>query len=171
VPEWIASQRRQCGVDSRYADPAQLGSDRWAALIGARARTTEACIVVNTGTAATIDALSGAGEFLGGLIVPGPDLMAEALAQGTARLGRQAGQYERFPSNTQNAICTGAIQALCGAIERMQANVRDHAGQSAGLPRLFMSGGGAAELVPHLRQMPEYVPALVLEGLIVIAQE
>ena len=68
----------------------------------------------------TIDALTADGEFLGGLILPGPELMAEALATGTAGLPRQPGQFEVFPTSTANAIFSGALQAVCGAIERIE---------------------------------------------------
>ena len=58
-PQWVVSRREQCGVVSRYAVPEQLGADRWAALIGAHVRHAGACVVVNAGTAVTIDALDG----------------------------------------------------------------------------------------------------------------
>src|SRR5690606_36569888 len=78
-PVWVAGRRQQCGVTSRYDDPEQLGPDRWAALIGARHQAAGACLVVNAGTAMTVDALSAGGEFLGGVIVPGFELMHQAL--------------------------------------------------------------------------------------------
>ncbi|MFO5197633.1 type III pantothenate kinase, partial [Salmonella enterica subsp. enterica serovar Typhimurium] len=61
TPEFIASCADQCGVRSGYDDPAQLGVDRWAALIGARRLCDGACLVVNAGTALTVDALSDEG--------------------------------------------------------------------------------------------------------------
>ncbi|WP_255377116.1 type III pantothenate kinase [Sulfuriferula sp. AH1] len=65
----IRSTTRQCGVSNHYKHPAQLGSDRWAALIGAHQLGARTALVVTAGTALTVDALH-AGEFLGGLIAP-----------------------------------------------------------------------------------------------------
>jgi type III pantothenate kinase len=64
---WIRSAAAQCGVRNSYAKPAQLGCDRWAALIGARHVHRGAAVVVNAGTALTVDALSADGVFVGGL--------------------------------------------------------------------------------------------------------
>jgi type III pantothenate kinase len=168
VPEWIVSRRSQCGVRSRYADPAQLGTDRWAALVGARAKFAEPCVVVDAGTAVTVDALSASGEFLGGLILPGLELMAASLARGTARLGREAGRVEAFPTSTADAIASGAVQAVCGAIDRTRAAL-----QAAGeaVPHVVLSGGAAPLLAAHLAPPVSLVPTLVLDGLIAMARE
>jgi len=164
---WIASRASQCGVISGYADPGQLGTDRWAALVGAHARFVEPCLVVNAGTAITIDALAADGRFLGGLILPGIELMAAALASGTAGLPYQAGEFEALPTSTANAIHSGALQAVCGAIERMQQAMRA-AGHEP--PRVVLSGGAAHVVAPRLIPPPTLAPSLVLEGLIEIAR-
>ncbi|MEK7876609.1 MAG: type III pantothenate kinase, partial [Pseudomonadota bacterium] len=57
APRWIKSARAQCGVRNSYDDPAQLGCDRWAALIGARRLCGGPAVVVDAGTALTADAL------------------------------------------------------------------------------------------------------------------
>lgn len=166
-PEWVVSRREQCGVVSRYAVPEQLGADRWAALIGARARHAGACVVVNAGTAITIDALSPAGEFLGGLILPGPELMAQALAAGTAGLPLQAGEFEIFPTSTANAIFTGALQAACGAIERVE---RDLAARGHPERQIVVSGGSGELVAARLGRPSTLAPSLVLEGLVAMAR-
>jgi type III pantothenate kinase len=165
-PEWVVSRREQCGVVSRYAVPEQLGADRWAALIGARVRHAGACVVVNVGTAVTIDALTPAGEFLGGLILPGPELMADALATGTAGLPRRPGEFEVFPTSTANAIFSGALQAVCGAIERTGRGL-----VAAGHPepQIVMSGGSGDLVASRLDRPVMLAPNLVLEGLVAIA--
>ena len=163
---WIHSQASECGVTNGYAEPGQLGSDRWAALVGAHAKFAQACVVVNAGTAVTVDALTAEGRFLGGLILPGPELMAQALASGTAGLPRQSGRFEAFPTGTANAIHSGALQAVCGAIERMQTAM---SAAGHGPPRVVISGGGAEAVLALLPNAPTLVPGLVLEGLIVIA--
>ncbi len=167
-PRWIAATGAQCGVLSRYDDPSQLGADRWAALIGARQLVSGSCLVVNAGTAMTVDALSGQGEFLGGIIVPGFDLMHEALASNTAGLSSGRGSFSAFPRSTPDAITSGALQALCGSVERMCAAMK---AEGHGEPNLLIGGGAAKLVAQHLGRAVRIVDKLVLEGLVRIAQE
>ena len=117
-PRFIVAQALQCGVRNAYEIPAQLGCDRWAALIAAWQLQQRACLVVNCGTATTLDALSAHGEFLGGLILPGISLMQSSLIGATAQLRTATGSFNSFARNTADALLSGAIQASCGAIER-----------------------------------------------------
>lgn len=165
-PAWIASRKQQCGVVSSYHEPEQLGADRWAALIGAWHRFHGPCIVVGAGTTVTVDALSGEGVFLGGLIIPGFDLMRESLAHNTAQLKLQDGDYHYFPDNTANAIMSGAINALCGAVERMLRFMQE---TGEVMPCVALSGGAAGLLEHRLNARVEVVDNLVLEGLLRIA--
>lgn len=173
-PLWVQGRARQCGVRSGYADPAQLGADRWAALIAAWKLFHTACLVVNAGTTVTIDALAdedadgGEGVFLGGCIVPGTDLMRHALARGTAQLALRDGAFYYFPDNTADAIMSGATNAVIGAIERM-CNYMQESGQ--GTPLVVISGGAAPTLRPRLHLRTEFVDNLVLEGLLEIGRE
>ena len=84
--EWIKSQPEGFGVRNSYLDPARLGADRWAALVGARALHAGAALVVTSGTATTADVLDAGGVFQGGAILPGLDLMRMSLARDTAQL-------------------------------------------------------------------------------------
>jgi len=165
-PRFIASRGVQCGVRSSYEDPAQLGCDRWAALIGAWRLSPRASLVVNAGTAMTVDALSGEGLFVGGVIAPGLDLMRRALDRHTAALRYQPGEVRFFPGNTGDAIMSGAAHALAGAIERM-ANFLREAGEES--VHVMLSGGDAAWLRPLLALETVHVENLVLEGLAAIA--
>jgi type III pantothenate kinase len=167
-PQFIVSQAAQCGVRSSYEQPAQLGCDRWAALLGARHLFPGASLVVNAGTALTVDALTDDGLFLGGIIVPGLDLMRRALDAYTAALRWQPGEVRFFPSNTGDAIMSGAVHALAGAIERMATFMRE-SGQDP--LRVLLSGGAAERLRALIALETVAVDNLVLEGLITIAQE
>jgi len=167
-PEFIGSRAQQCGVRSCYDDPAQLGCDRWAALVGARRLYPGACLVVNAGTATTVDALCEDGLFLGGIIVPGIELMRSALAAHTAGLPLQSGEVRYFPANTGDAIMSGAAHASCGAIERLAAFMHE-SGQ--GPVRVILSGGGAELIRPLLALDTSVVEYLVLEGLAAMAEE
>jgi type III pantothenate kinase len=168
VARWIVSARTQCGVRNSYADPVQLGCDRWAALIGAWRLFGGPALVVDAGTALTVDALTVDGVFLGGIIMPGAELMYRALAANTAALKPRPGKFNIFPTATGDAIVSGAVDALCGAIERM-ARFVEESGQAA--PRCILSGGGVSLIAPHLNLEVKVVDNLVLEGLLTIARE
>jgi type III pantothenate kinase len=162
------SEAQQLGVVNGYRDARQLGSDRWAALVGAHALGKADKLVVNAGTALTIDALAADGHFLGGLIVPGPALMRSSLDRGTAGLRLTQGVFRDFPAGTADAITSGAIQACAGAIERMGALM---AARGGGPARVLLSGGAAAELAPHLPIVHAIHENLVLDGLVLIARD
>ncbi|MGB9493752.1 MAG: type III pantothenate kinase [Azonexus sp.] len=146
------------GVVNQYENPAQLGVDRWCALIGARALSAAPCVVVMAGTATTIDTLDGEGRFLGGLILPGLDLMHRSLARDTAALPLAAGTYSMHPRCTDDAIVSGCIEALVGAIERAVARLGSGA-------ECLLSGGAANVLGRYLDVPHRTVGNLVLEGL------
>ncbi len=155
---WLTSSAAACGVSNGYDNPQQLGADRWAALIGARALHAGPCLVVMAGTATTIDALDDNGLFCGGLILPGLSLMRAALARNTADLPHAAGQFKARPTNTDDAIVSGALHATLGAIERL----RDTLDQDV---LCLLSGGAAAELAAHFGGPYRLIDNLVLEGL------
>jgi type III pantothenate kinase len=158
------ARNRQCGVTNAYSDPGQLGADRWAALIGARHLHAGACLVVNAGTATTIDLLGGDGVFRGGAIVPGAELMKWSLEEKTAGLARAPGRFAAEPRNTADAIETGCTLAQVGAIERMFARLEPGA-------VCLLSGGAAASLSGRLGVPLRVVENLALEGLARIAAE
>lgn len=155
---WLTGSAAACGVKNGYDRPQQLGADRWAALIGARALHAGPAVVVMAGTATTVDALDAQGLFRGGLILPGLALMRAALARNTADLPHAAGHYRAQPTNTDDAIVSGAIHATLGAIERIHATLGEDA-------LCLLSGGAAHELAPHLGLSFRLIDNLVLEGL------
>ncbi len=161
-PLWLHGEAERCGVRSRYDRPEQLGPDRWAALVAARAVHTGPCLVVNAGTATTIDMLSGDGLFLGGAISPGIDLMRFVLHEHTGRLPIQEGSFRDAPRNTLDAIETGCRHAQAGAVERMHRAM-------GGNPLCIVSGGAGRPLLDLLPLPSRYIENLVLDGLARIA--
>lgn len=159
-PEWVRGAKELCGVKSRYDRPEQLGPDRWASLIAARAlEPGRNCLVVNAGTCTTIDLLTGEGEFAGGLILPGIDLMRFVLHESTGSLPLQAGAFTAAPRNTLDAIESGCRHAQAGAVERMYRSI-------GGKGPVIVSGGGGQALIERLDELRcRYVENLVLEGL------
>lgn len=167
-PIWITALEYQCGVRNYYANPSLLGSDRWAALIAAWELKRQGCLVVDVGTAMTVDTLSDKGEFLGGIIVPGLELMKKTLATNTTLLQPQEGKFCDYPDSTSDAIQSGAIQALVGAIERMTTLLTIKLGHA---PECIITGGGSQQLVSQFNMNTIVVNNLVLEGLVLIANE
>jgi type III pantothenate kinase len=168
VPVWLQSLPSQCGVTNGYEHPGKLGVDRWCALIGARHLQSGACLVVGTGTATTVDMLSADGHFLGGLILPGFELMKRSLSENTAALPFAEGAYVAQPRNTADAIETGVLHAQAGAIERMAARLREL--NAAGKPPACLISGGAAPIIAAALGIPyRVVDHLVLEGVARIA--
>jgi type III pantothenate kinase len=164
---WVTASAFAHGVRSHYRNPGQLGVDRWMALIGARQLHPGPNVVVLSGTALTVDALTAEGDFLGGLIAPGLRAMMEALAVTTAGVKITSGDYEVFPTETRHAVATGAIAAALGCI----SHVRKHMAEGGhGAAKVLLSGGAAAVLAPHVAQPVVTVENLVLEGLLTVAQ-
>lgn len=159
----VRSEAARCGVSNLYRHPGQLGVDRWCALIGARGLSRTAAIVVMAGTATTIDTLDADGNFLGGLILPGGELMRRALAVDTAALPFANGSHADYPRCTDDAIVTGCIEAQVGAIERAWQRLGN-------IDKVcLLSGGNAASLAPHLGIRWRSVANLPMEGLLRLA--
>jgi type III pantothenate kinase len=164
-PLWLRAEAERCGVRNRYERPEQLGPDRWAALIAARALHSGPCLVVNAGTATTVDMLTADGTFIGGCILPGVELMRFVLHEHTGRLPMSDGAHRETPRNTLDAIETGCRHAQAGAVERMYRVFRD-----IELNPLCIVSGGAGRVVVDQFAMPRrYVENLVLDGLAHIA--
>lgn len=163
------TERESCGVTNSYRQPRRMGVDRWVAMIGAFAELQAACLVVDAGTAVTLDALDDDGRHLGGQILPGAALMAEALTQGTSdipkthRTPRTSTGREMFASDTGGAVAHGALNAVVGAVERAQDVL-----QEEGLdPWVVLTGGDASRILGSLDEglEPMHRPNLVLNGL------
>lgn len=170
---WIRSESEGHGLRNHYAPPESLGSDRYAALVGATRRFHRDCVVVNVGTAITADILTGDGQFLGGCIAPGPDLMRKSLYSATAGISPMAGDWQDFPSTTGAGVATGVAQALLGVAQGMRERLAVLRGGEFGvvLPAVVLGGGARQWLRPLLRGEVFEVDELVLEGLAWIARD
>lgn len=165
-------------IKNGYADHGQLGADRWAAMIGAwepqgDGQAANDLVVVDAGTAVTIDLLRADGQHLGGVILAGLQLAEAALGGETADIedfsARSPGPGEEawYGRSTAEAVSRGAAFSLCAAIDRA---IDGFPGRSADRPpRLLLTGGDADRLLPGLRASAELRPLLVLEGLAKLA--
>ena len=167
---FLTASEQACGVKNGYAETAKLGADRWAALVAAWQRTKHATVVVNAGTAITIDVLDEKGSFLGGSIMPGLRLMHESLSGNAAQLTLGEGVSKNFPNNTQDAMATGSLNAVAGAIGIMLKRLEKQCGW---LPKLILSGGDAFRIADALKLNLKQViimENLVLQGLVLLAK-
>ncbi|MBR9813369.1 type III pantothenate kinase [bacterium] len=160
----VQSRSKQLGVRCAYADPTRLGVDRWMVVLAAAARKTN-CLIVDAGTACTIDAVDATGQHLGGLILPGVRLARSALNQ---RTNFQADDVATDPlpvlgDDTNPAVTLGAVHALLGAIDRVCAGL-DWADFDG-----LLTGGEASVLAPHLGATWVQQPDLVLQGVARVA--
>ena len=171
--KWSLDLRRfsarpaQGGVTNTYEVPAQLGADRWAALIAARARTTGAACVVNCGTATTVDALDARGVFRGGVILPGLTLQRTSLLQYTHAIRAVDGSASScLALNTADAVAAGTVFGLAGAVDRI---LGEQAAVVGGNVSILLTGGDAHKLQVLLRHQGQLAPDLVLEGVVRLA--
>lgn len=158
----LAASPACCGVTNSYEVPAQLGADRWAALIGARARTSTAVCVIDCGTAVTVDALAASGDFRGGVILPGLALLRMSLQQRAQGIRDIEGKAESCLANsTADGVAAGTLFGLAGAIDRC---LEEQAAAMQAEPVFFITGGDAPLLQTRLRHATLLMPDLVLEG-------
>ena len=169
--EWLSSMPQALGIRNHYRRPEEHGSDRWFNALGSRRFTQNACVVVSCGTAITTDALTEDNHYLGGTIMPGFHLMKEAMALKTANLNRPIGKVYPFPTTTPNAIASGMMDAVCGALMMMHGRLKDKTGEGKPVD-IIITGGGAARVVQALPEsfvhdnQVKIVDNLVIHGLL-----
>lgn len=168
LPEYVSATTEACGVSNGYRKPAQLGVDRWLALIGVRHLrdiTGRSACVVGCGTAVTVDVLSVEGHHVGGWIAPGLVLMREQLTQRVAGLSAGVGVVpcvDGFGRETAEAVTAGTRQAAAGLVMQALPLAERLLGHA---PVCVLTGGDANELLPLLQCEAYLAPDLVLYGL------
>lgn len=158
------------GVRTLYQDPNKLGADRWAAILGARVLSNANTLIVNTGTASTIDMLGGNGLHYGGWILPGLSLMQESLQSNTAQLplavrADTLDSQSGFGITTDDAITGGCDAAQIGAILRATQLAKE---MHHPIERIWLDGGNAKILAAQMKNLsPEQaLPVEPIEGLV-----
>lgn len=166
---WETASAEALGVRNHYLVPAQMGVDRWLSVLAAHRLCGDDVVVACAGTALTVESLTREGDYLGGMILPGYALMLSSLAQNTAQLDQPAGVWAEFPRCTEDALASGALEAMAGAIERARARLAAHTGRA--LPSVLVTGGDATR-IGHLLACPaRIVDNLVLLGLLEVADK
>lgn len=159
-PQFIRVEASYRGLVNGYAEPLRLGVDRWLAMLGAWVEMQDACLVVDAGTALTVDAIAADGRHLGGIIAAGVATSAGAVLGAT-----------RFPTrtvppqadaglglDTESCVRQGALLSVLGAVDRVAALLPGARG--------YLCGGDGALLLPHLPGRWLLRPHLVMEGML-----
>ena len=122
------------GMDIRTEHPREVGPDRIANAIAAIEHCGSPVIVIDVATALTIDVVGSAGEYLGAIIAPGPEVSLDALTGRAARLGpidlSPAPEPPAIAGSTADAIRTGIINGAIGMIEGLVARIRAERGHA-----------------------------------------
>jgi len=156
--ERVSVARYQQHLPTRY-EVEQLGVDRWLAMLACQARCDGGFLVVDCGTAITLDLVSAAGTHTGGYILPGFGLMRDALLQATAiQVPETTAPAAGLATDTASAITRGAYASVVALIEKLLA-------QAEAETALFIGGGNARSLSPLVSQPHAIVEQLVLRGL------
>ena len=173
---WLKVVSQQCGVDNTYEDLSQLGIDRWAAVLGAKQYLLEndyegsVAIVVDAGTAVTVDVLSHNLNFQGGAILPGLKMMHDALVGRTEGIVSSLVTEMPLPGkNTLQCVNSGVHYGLFGAIERIVAEIQFTLNVSSSKLVLLLTGGDAELIQQNSRLEFVVLPGLVIDGLKCVA--
>jgi type III pantothenate kinase len=144
--------------------PEITGVDRIVNIAAAFEQMGKACVVVDAGTAITVDCCNDAGEFVGGAISPGVDMMLDVLHEKTARLPRAQFQTpaEPFGTSTESAICQGIYFGIRGMVRELTENYATALGF---WPDIIATGGNAAQLFEGWELIHAIAPDLTLYGI------
>ena len=169
--EFIVSSKNCCGLTNSYHIPGQLGVDRWMAMVAAYRMTQDPVIVIDCGTAVTIDLVNEKGLFIGGVIMPGLMTALQSLKLGTEAIedtGSINSDVNPASQSTEDGVIAGVLLGLAGGIERV---VREQSLLVDKVPTILISGGDREKIVPYLTMPVALQPELVLEGMRVFASQ
>jgi type III pantothenate kinase len=177
VPEYVEMTERylgeQCvvvgpglktGMPIRVENPRELGADRLVNAVAAYDRLGGPCVVVDFGTAITFDAISGQGEYLGGIIAPGVEISLNALTERAAKLPQvELTEPERLIGRTTlEAIQAGVIYGFAAQIDGICERLRDELGDEL---QVIATGGLSSHIVPFCDSVELTDDMLTLTGL------
>jgi type III pantothenate kinase len=152
------------GMPILIDNPREVGADRLVNAVAAHKQVEGACITVDFGTSTNFDVVSGAGEYLGGVIGPGVEISLEALTDRTAKLPRidVSDPGSAIGKNTVAAIQSGFAYGFAGLVDGINRRLAEELGEEA---RTIATGGLAAVIAPQCETIDEVDPLLTLKGL------
>ncbi len=164
VEPYFVTSRTDSGIAIHYNPPTDVGADRICNAVGAFAKYGGPAIVIDFGTATTLDAIAANGDYLGGAILPGIGISMDALFRQAARLYRV--EFNAPPhaigQNTVHAMQSGTVFGFAGQTDAMVDRFQKELGGGARV----IATGGLAELIQRESRTIETVDQLVtLDGL------
>jgi type III pantothenate kinase len=164
APILVVGPGTRTGMPIRYDDPREVGPDRIVNALAGRERYGAPCIVVDFGTSTNFDAVSPAGEYVGGVLAPGIEISMDALFARAARLFKV--DFAEPPSvigrTTGTALQSGLVYGFAGQVEGIVARMRAELGGDA---HVVATGGLADLIAPHVAAIADVDPFLTLRGL------
>jgi type III pantothenate kinase len=158
------------GVTNAYAKPSELGSDRWCALIGACHEANSDIVVIDCGSAITIDVANVSGEHLGGYILPGISMMKQSLGMHTAQVvvDSSTTQSDSLRPAKSTSGCVNVAVNLA-AVSLIEAVIKQQQAKSARV-QCLLTGGDADLIAKYLTAQYVKIPDLVIRGLAIVAE-
>jgi type III pantothenate kinase len=160
--EWVGDEI-DLPIKVMTDEPQQTGVDRVVTVAAAHEQMGKGCVVVDAGTAISVDCCNDAGEFLGGSISPGLSMMLDALHEQTAQLPRV--QFHApsgtFGKSTEEAILHGVYHGVRGMVKEL---VENYATELGYWPDVIATGGDAAQLFEGWELIHAISPDLTLYG-------
>lgn len=167
LPVVVVSSKINCGIKYAYRDPSTLGADRIAAVVGALARFQRDVIVVDAGTAITVDVVLRGGRHLGGVIMPGMHMLAASMHKNTARLPKVAVRKpnDLIGRSTDEGIRSGIFNGTTMMVSGFIKELKRKYGKSF---FCVSTGGSGALLAKHIKEIQKYDADLCMYGTLTI---
>jgi type III pantothenate kinase len=160
----IVGPGTKTGMPIRLDNPRELGADRLVNAVAGYDHCRDACVIVDFGTAITFDAVSGAGEYLGGIIAPGIEISIEALTSRAARLPKVDIERPRalIGKSTEASIQSGIVYGFAGQVDGICRRLRKELGEGI---TTIATGGLASVIVGFTETIDLVDDLLTLRGL------
>ncbi len=174
-PYFLIASEKACAVDNLYAESKMLGIDRWCAVVAAAQQVGEAqaVLVIDAGTAITIDFLNSNHQFTGGIIFPGIATMFQSLNRSTGQIFAELAaesplKINLINDNTDRAVMNGVVHSVISAVDQAISYHCDVDNENF---QTIITGGDAMRIKNKSRFQMQYIPELVLAGVCALAQE
>jgi type III pantothenate kinase len=166
VPFYGVTTEMKTGLNNRYDDPSAVGADRIVNAVATGRHYGFPAVIVDIGTATTVEVVDGESNYLGGAILTGLNVALEALVSRTAKLPSvdlEEAPPRAIATNTPDSIRSGFLYGYAGALDALIRRCREE--MDAGETRVIATGGPAGAVVPYCKEIQRFDPDLTLKGL------
>lgn len=155
--------RDQClGLKNGYSKMQSLGVDRWYAMLGAWVKYKTGFCLIDCGTAVTLDVVDSQGQHLGGLIMPGLELMRSSLANNTDAINTVEGKVVTLAGSTEDGVASGSYWLLAAGVESLFIQYQSEISTDL---VCVVTGGNGKQIADGFKCQYCYEPDLVLDGM------